>query len=61
MVYFGDNLEIVIIVIIFNWNLMLRGGLTEIMGHVEGRLGFLSLISQFKSITTFYLTTYDLL
>ena len=36
----GDNYEIDSIVIIFNWNLMLRGGLTAVVGQVEGRLGF---------------------
>ena len=40
MVDSGDKLEIVNIAIIFNWNLMLCGGLIAVTGQVEARLGF---------------------
>ena len=40
MVDSGDNHEIASIAIIFNWNLMLHGGLTAVVGKVEGKLGF---------------------
>ena len=61
MVDSGDNHEIVSIVIIFNWNLMLRGGFNCSHGIGGGQARVLISISQFRSITTFYPPTYDLL
>ena len=57
MVNSGDNHEIVGIVIIFNWNLMLRGGLIAIVGQAKVLIS----ISHFRSIMTSYPPTYDLL
>ena len=61
MVDFGDNHEIASITIIFNYNLMLCGGLTTVVGQMEGRLRVLISISQFGSLTIFYLPTNDCL
>ena len=40
MMDFGDNHEIGILVIISNWDLMLRGAFTVVMGQMEGRIEF---------------------
>ena len=36
----GDNLEIARLVISSNWDLMLRRGVTAVVGQMEDRLGF---------------------
>ena len=60
MVDSGDNHEIASIAIILTGTLMLRGGLTAVVGQMEGRLRVLVSISQFGSITTLYLPTNDI-
>jgi len=44
MVKSGNNHKIVSTTIIFNWNLMFRVGSTAVVGQMEGRLGFWSLL-----------------
>ena len=61
MVNCSDNHEIVGTTIIFNWELMFHGGVTAVMGQIEGRIRVLVSISQFNSITTLYLPTNDFL
>ena len=43
MVNSGENHKIASTAIIFNWDMMFRGGSTAVVGHTEGRIGFLSL------------------
>ena len=43
MVNSGENHEIASTAIIFNWDLMFRGGSNAVVGQMEGRLGFWTL------------------